>query len=237
MRVLPSIRACLILRRYTQGVSVQIAKLVKIGDRENILKLVDDGEIFIRRVLSFRGIERKEIGDNNENLLINYQAEKVEGSWAGIEFDTASGLTGQVKITDLSKNPYSYCMYAITPSGLETHQLIDEKCKDFGDAALFITDVQKFLNRIKNACREKGIGCESKLVDYLDFNSHHGEVGPFVKDHVNFSHQKEFRILFNIPDGEEIARIYIGSLHDISIVSSIDEINHNLALIYNADCV
>ncbi len=216
---------------------MKIANLVKIGKKENIQSLFCDGEIFIRRVLVFRDIEAKEIGDKLENLLVNYQSEQVECSWAGIDFSTENGLIGQVQITDLSNNPFSYCMYAFTPEGMLKKQLIHSDNKDFGDAALFIFNVQKFLERIQKECIDKGIGCKSKLVTYEDFSSYHGKVSPFVKDH-GFAHQSEFRILFEVPyDTSDTSKIYIGSLQDIAILGTVDEINEELKKRYQQDCV
>ena len=217
------------------SVFVQISKLVKIGQAQHVNALYEDGELFIRRVLAFRDIEANEVGDKYENLLLNYQSHKVSCSWGGIEFSEESGLVGQVQITDNSYNPFSYCMYGFATDAFPKKQLIDTKCKEFGDSAVFILDVKEFFNRVKSACLSQGIGCKSSMVSYEDFASYHGKVGPFVKD-CSFKHQSEFRMLFEIPsENSDTAKIHIGSLRDIALVGNVDKINKELSQIYEQD--
>lgn len=112
--------------------------------------------------------------------------------------------------------------------------LIPEECKKFGQIAVVIKNVPELLNRIRIAAHSRGYGVAWALVKYYDPITFHGSFpgisGAFWKQ-AGFRSEREYRIVFETGSiGDEPAILDIGPIEDIAMLSTIDEINHNMKI-------
>ena len=117
---------------------------------------------------------------------------------------------------------------------LESFIKFTDRCKNFGDHTVIITDVPKFIRRVETACRNKGYKFHRKLVSYYDPQHFHGTFdgieAVFMKRE-EYKDEREFR--FAIDTGimsTDPIDLYIGDIKDISMRCDIDEANKTLSL-------
>ena len=75
---------------------------------------------------------------------------------------------------------------------------------------------------------------EGKLVEYVDFDSHHGEMGAFRKYQQWHEHQQEFRFMFEDNTSEKDKIISLGPLNDIAELFPTSDINNIIKITNNA---
>lgn len=198
--------------------------LIKIGEKEYMQELVEYGALFFQRLSIYQELEQKERGDPNENLSQSLQPDKIKVT---INNRILSDLAGPVQIRIGGESPLAYCMYSITSDhlGVQDGNYIDQRCFEFGNTAVVITDGTEFFNRIVEACKLSNLEIKGQLVEYVDFNSFHGEMGPFKKYEQWFKHQSEFRFILNSDITEDSFKLKIGSIKDITQIQDVEELN------------
>jgi hypothetical protein len=198
---------------------------MKIGNLGNMNKFLKKGEMYISRLKGFREIEEGERGDSNEGVSHSYQPDQVS---LHVNGEAVEGVIGPIRTDENSDNPLIYCMYGFNSdhSKMNPESLFDRRCHDFGDTCVIIKDDKEFFNRMVKNCRSNKLNFEARFVDYVDFNSYHGEMGPFKKYLQWHAHQHEFRFVFDELTGEKSKILQIGSLEDIAELFPVSEINN-----------
>lgn len=192
-----------------------IDAVIRIGKEKYMEDLFYKGEILLRRLSYYRNHENKEVGDENEGISYLYQAHEVKSMKVNeAEVDIVNQV--RIKLND-SPNPFIYCMYGI----YSNDQIIDidDKCKEFGDTAIIITDIGKFRDRIYNVTKS----LKSNKVKYVPYTKYNGEMNYFTKID-NYKHQKEFRLCIESQIEKDEMLITIGSIEDIAIIEKIDNL-------------
>lgn len=198
--------------------------LVKFGQYEFMKKLFETGSIYMQRLRTFQDIEHDQIGDKNEGLSHILQPEQVVLIVNGTEIND---ITGPIRIVETTAyNPFIFCLYGFTNECInESGEHIDVRCQEFGDYAVVITDAKKFFQMIKDAFDNADIGnVEAQLVQYVSYGEHHGEMGAFRKFD-KFSHQSEFRLVYENESLEPTYSLDIGSLEEVATLCSSDQVN------------
>ena len=191
--------------------------IAKFGEYNHLEKMLLNGVLHMKRLRAFQNIEHKEIGDKNDGLSHIYQPNKIA---LEINGEKITGLAGPIKLAeDISFNPHIFCTYAITEKHLllESGNYIDEKCFDFGDSVLIITDYTKFRERISKKLKQIGGYITSDLVEYVPYDSYHGEMGPFRKFDYHI-HQSEYRFVYNSNQKDDTFDFEIGNIEDIATI-------------------
>lgn len=198
---------------------------MKIGSKENMEELLNDGSIFLQRWRNYQKIEQVERGDKNEGLSHSFQPENITLKINGKNIED---IIGPIRLDDGGINPFIYCMYGFnsTHASCKQGQLVDSRCESFGDTAVIIKDGIQFFERLKKACENVVNSFEGKLIQYVDFETYHGEMGCFKKYKDYFSHQHEFRIVFGDIVANKTFKIKIGTIQDIAELYPLGEINN-----------
>lgn len=190
-----------------------VISIIKFGEKKYINELYENGTVFMQRLYNYQKIEHTEIGDKNEGITHLFQANQVKSfTINGTEIEPI----GSIKILESnSYNPFVYCTYALRESHFKNGiNCIDKRCLEFGDAALLITDIDKFYSLLKNAITEED-GLYSNLVSYVDEKTYNGNMGIFKKLN-NYKHQSEHRIVLESSCKSQNIKLNVGSLKEIS---------------------
>lgn len=195
--------------------------LVKFGSKENMLKLINNGELRFSLSKEYNDlIDNPERGDLYEGAewIENAEFKKIEVDHPTLgkySFKPKKGKLG--KLTQYNYYYLTYSLYAISASTFSDKNIhkIDESHLEFGDSAVLIKEPYEFLNSITTELKKRQLQYEMNFVDYIDYN-HEGKIltNPFTKknDHL---HQMEFRIIIeNLK--EEAEFITIGGIENYS---------------------
>lgn len=137
------------------------------------------------------------------------------------------GIVGPIRIVETSAyNPLIFCVYGFTNECIkEDGSHIEPRCCEFGEHAVVITDVKKFYQTIGDAFKKVGNGTiKAQLVEYVSYDEHHGEMGPFRK-YDDFSHQSEFRFAYEDKNLDPTYTLEIGSLEGVATLCPSDQAN------------
>jgi hypothetical protein len=119
-----------------------------------------------------------------------------------------------------------FCMYAVRePVG---PPFVDPLNFRFGDTFIVFTNGDEFLRRVRDAAALAGHNLLHQLVQYIDEQQHHGEIGIFRK-RLRFAYQSEFRIAI-VPGVETPYCLHVGDLSDIAITGPLAQFNELLRL-------
>jgi hypothetical protein len=220
----------MLMQPHTSQPKTVIFSLVKIGKKEHLEQLRTTGRLRMAQLGSFRElVDNVGRGDPNDGLAGWYQPGKSRLKFRDIEI---TGILEPIKV-DFDSTPKHHvsCFHAITtrrlPVIFEEHgPAVDPKVLAMEEHALVITNVTKFIQRVKAAVRRAKISMQAGLVEYVDPATYHGELGAFRK-FVAYGHQSEWRILVD-PSAGEVFWLDLGSLEDISIVATSAEINSSM---------
>jgi hypothetical protein len=191
---------------------VTVYAFVKFGKKEYLESLREKGAIYMNTLGYFKKLEGMS-GDKNEGMDNFYQGTKMkaviiphgEGDAAPIE-----GLVsmGSQKGMDLARNVF--CLHAITDTEPELHP--DNLKRN--EHALIIFHPEVFLKMFEAAANKQEVAFQQGFVKYVDRETHHGEMGCFVK-FKEYTTENEFRLLKK--QGTDEPFIFeIGSLEAIS---------------------
>lgn len=189
--------------------------VLKIGKKRHMEDLIYNGSILLKRLSYYQKHENPEICDENEGLTHLYQSDYIKKfTIDGKEITPMNQI--KLRINNYP-NPFIYCMYGIYPEDIVIS--IDERCNEFGDTVVLITDINKFRDRIYKATNS----LSSQRVEYIPLNKYNGKLNVYTKTD-NFSHQKEFRFSIESKDNAREKLIKIGSLEDIAIIKNIKDL-------------
>jgi len=190
--------------------------IIKFGKAKHIQKLCEYGDIYMQRAENYAQIEEDNArADKNENLTHLFQVNEVKSfKINGQEIPIVKNI--KIKISE-RKNPFVFCSYALNEKCFNNRKNnIDNRCLDFGDTALVITDFNQFFKRIKDILSiNEDLYCN--VVEYIDKASYNGKMGIFRK-FKSYSYQNEHRIVLdtvNYNEKDEL-ELSLGSLKDIA---------------------
>jgi len=198
--------------------------LIKIGKKEDIADLYENGTIFMNTVSFFIEYEEKEIrGDKDEGIAgIEQIADlKLLDKETGVELARAMN-SSQLKYRDDENKGNIYSLIAITSRDNPESFHIDEKNKKLGDSFIVICNVPEFISRLEKELKARKFEYKYHPVQYYDPKEYSGKLDIFCKQNY-FKYQREFR-LFIKKDEDSWLNIKIGSIEDISHVFDIDKL-------------
>ena len=199
--------------------------LMKIGELKYMEKFLKEGEMYISRLKRFREIEEAERGDTNDGISHSYQPNQIS---VHVNGDLVEGIVGPIRTDENAVNPLIYSMYGVNSDHCQMNpeSLLDDRCHEFGDTCVIIKDGKEFFNRIVESCKSNGQNVEARLIDYVDFHSYHGDMGPFRKYLQWHAHQHEFRFVFEELTGANDRLLQLGSLEDIAEIFPVSEVSN-----------
>lgn len=212
--------------------------LIKIMRSPDDQEYFRNGKLYMNRVKYFIDSEENEIGDSSEAISV-----------------IKNLSTGQLNIREIS-DAYRpiFCMSAIKQSDIKRNGgvvKIDRKLLDFGEYAVVITDVKKFIGLIRAVTPSM----YASFVQYIDFDKVNEAIfNPIVKKKRNkYGHQHEFRIFTNTvycAGGDELSvqdidgftvlndityTPDIGDIHDISVKCLTEDLVHGIKSNFHVD--
>lgn len=200
--------------------------LIKFGPEKYMQRLLEQGELYMNTLASYRGNEHDlERHDPNEGLerIMQMKGAKLtrKNSVTGRDEEIAllTGGVGRIKNSNFDKTNV-YCMFHFVipfDEDVPLGEVVDERVwRGFGDTAVIIGDAVDFVTRVKEEAHYRGLSHWRSSVDYVDMSKRHDEVGPFVKD-LAFSHQNELRIaVFDKAAEPGPLSLSLGSIADIA---------------------
>lgn len=206
---------------------------IKFLSSEYLNSFLKEGLVYMNPIKYYIDLEEKEyIGrkDKNEGLLAPYLANKVKIEFNHIELKR---LTGRVDIRDddeLFSN--IYCLTGINDYHIFNSNKklsLSKKFTKMGDKAVVIfgEKISEFIKRLKSAIeKNKSIykNAVAKPVEYVDYNTYHGEMGIFKK-YSKFEWQFEWRLAIRkIKKGYLPVILKIGNLYDIATVYNTEDL-------------
>lgn len=243
--------------------NAKIVLLVKVFDQEKYADaFIQTGEMFCKTIGQFKQIECDAArGDKFEAPSDWHQPDRVSLTLSfktpdGIEkCFPIEGLAGPLVMQRTAHDHLNaFCMYAVTipdfeesyeteeerlhvvekiNSILKIHSTLGEEMLSFGEHAVIIFNVEKFIDKTSKAALSEGYSFWRGLVDYFDPETFHGsfeEVESVFKKRNIYSYQKEFRFVFDSskPEGEKT--FHAGPLGEIAFKLKTGEINSKLEM-------
>ncbi|TFG90779.1 MAG: hypothetical protein E4H16_01145 [Candidatus Atribacteria bacterium] len=198
--------------------------LIKFGKLEHLQQLQDEGILYLNHLPYFWNIEDEELRVDPFDCAVQV----LRGPKVTMVMPNGNEMTVCRDYTMRSEPPEPeriniFCMYALRPE-VETFP-VDQRNLRFGDNALVLLDSQQFMDRIASSLEHERIAPKAGFVEYVD-NEYIGEMGPFKKLRT-FSYQSEWRLVCYDGPGKP-REIRIGSIRDISVIISSDEVNSEI---------
>lgn len=205
--------------------------LIKVGKKDHIESLYENGDVFFRTFKDFREMENVQTSQDNPIALRNDEFEGLERSLSGrITFSPSHDKSLKFQVDDakinIYQNKYShlYCLYGFSHD-IKRGFKIDQRMSLFGDTAV-IFNSKIFLTELANTLSDYKVDFDMDYVKYYS-NEYSGVLGPFYKREI-YSYQYEYRIATNV----EINNIFIGNVlkkQSDSIIISSNQL-HNIKL-------
>lgn len=186
-----------------------IALFFKIGKREHILDLYENGTVYMNTLKYFREIEDENRGDPNEGAIDLTAARNgtFRVPWSDQDFKFIRARYGSFLQTG-----NLYCLYCMSsygfPNPLEFK--FDDRNIEFGSYCLMIKKPGVFLERLERALKKQNYRFKHGFVNYYQEKTRMKNLGPFDKPE-KFEYQKEFRF-FVENDRLEPIKVNIGSM-------------------------
>ena len=221
---------------------------VKILEKQSYVDDFLSGNLYLNPLGHFKRCEDGSAdnrADQHEGLSHWFQPEKVHVEINGIHLpsvDFAAPISIQMYKYNCINMLSLYAAHSGQMTDVSTESLpllrkqleIPSECLALGDHAVIVTSPSEFIARIKHAIQANGFGLYANLVNYVNFDSHHGgapdKEAPFLKSD-NYQHQREYR--FAVDAGhvvESPLRLPVGDLRDITLACRTSEINDLLSL-------
>lgn len=199
----------------------EIGTLIKFGKYENLLRLQNEGILYMNNLPYFWEIEDKELrGDPFDCAKAVVQGPKIT---LGNQI-VCRNYTMKIHPNEPEKINI-FCMYSLRPSTFP----VDGKNFRFGDYALVLIKPDEFMQRIESNVKSQQIKFGGDLVEYVS-NEYMGNWGPFRK-FKKFSYQSEWRLVCYGGEGKP-REIRIGDIRGISAMIRSDEINKEIKIDY-----
>lgn len=210
---------------------VLILGFVKFGIKENLLKLLNQGELFFNTFSAFVQMNDKFRGDIFEGADNIISGHKIKSLTYRNPLGKKIDLMGQDFSVEYvidrrnweNKPTHLYSLYMIKcKEYTNTEKVIDERNLKFGNYAVCITKPEEFICRVKNKLEKEEIPFMGKPISYVNVDDIKNNYNLFKKP-IAYEYQNEFRFLIKSSSLEPV-KIQIGSLNDISVLLSAREI-------------
>lgn len=194
---------------------------IKIGRKDHINALQKDGFLYCNTVKYFRLVEQEdfnrhdaregayktEVVGSPEKYNLYFKGERVSKK---IEFMRTQEF-------NLSKQNFKlFCLFGIKIMHATGKTFVDNKTSEFGEKALFITNLFEFIKRVKSRLHKLKIDFKWGHVKYYKESGVNEKLTEFDKPDI-FEHQNEFRLLIK-EESTTPFTFKIGSIEDISIL-------------------
>lgn len=193
--------------------SQTILIFLKIGAKEHIEDLHQNGTVYMNTLSYFRRVDDSLRGDPNEGAinLTNPKNATIRFSLLDKDIKPVSLRYGSfVKTGNL------YCLYSISsnwfPNPLDFK--FDQQNIEFGSLCLLIKQPGVFIARVENELKRLGYNYKHNFVKYYEEEEHLKNLTPFHKSKA-YAYQKEFRFFIENEKDEPI-KISIGSMKSYS---------------------
>ncbi len=212
----------------------RIFLFIKFFDKQEYAEAFLQGKVFANRLSAFRRAEGEDTTariDRDEGTTSWLQGANLTLVLNGM--DLSEGLiTLQIQLDFLSEF-HLFCIHAVHSGDVDLETIshdnievlrealrVDDACLSLGPYAVVICDVAAFMDRLKGACTDNGYRAASRLVNYYDPDTFHGNFegleAVFWKQ-TEFSFQREFRIAIDThTSGEDPLTLDIGDISDIA---------------------
>lgn len=226
-----------------------IYMFVKFQSKSRLEEMRNKGHIYMKRLKYYIDLERdtgiRGIGDKYEARLFSATSLRIyrEGEDIPIKID------GPVNISDKSQyNKPIFCLTAINIVGniisynhpkFESLIEFDEKLLDDFDHAddlhaLVITNVEKFIERVRKTTDKKNFKIRYDLVNYLDTSYIRKSENKYAMNTVftkneHFAHQQEFRIMVETEVDDKL-ELFIRDISDISTIMPAKQLINGLKI-------
>ena len=211
-----------------------------------------NGRLYANKLLYFKSLEERDQnkrGDQHESNIIWGQPGIIRIEING--HDLSNDLAGPVSVSSDYLNELNVlCMHAgyikyVNGQSIEDlsqireRLLIPPECKKFGRFAVMIKNGPEFFNRVESAALSNDYPIARGLVEYYNPDIYTGSFpgisGAFRKQE-KFKPEREYRIAFDSGNtGTNATVLDIGNIEDITMRSTIDEINQNMKLERSAE--
>lgn len=217
---------------------------VKVFDKKEYAEDFIKGKLFSNRLSFFRKYKEDKSanrGDKHEGVVDWHQPDQIR---IEINGRVITDLAGPV-MTRMNWQDHLnvFCIYAA--HSVDFEEISEETIEDFkkqisipeefenlGEYAVIITNVNKFIERVKAAVSSKNYGLNAGLVEYYDptsFNGSFSEVESIFRKRDEYKHQKEYRFSFDTGvAGTDPLILNIGDISDITMQCKVSEINAQL---------
>ena len=219
--------------------NIGIVAFLKFGKREHMKALRDRGILYMNTLSHFSRLKKDQHrGDQDEGLTEIIQPN--EGTTLIITNDktgkTLKGsskpggdfqLVGPLRIRMGEPDYNIFSLFTIaTRHGFFHLPILEDYCREFPEADSFalILEPSEFIPRVLDGLKKLPVHkVSSGMVEYHDFKTYSGKIGPFRKD-IRFAYQKEFRFAITSPTGEPVI-VEVGDLSDCIAVGRIEELD------------
>ncbi len=221
-----------------------ICSLIKIFEKENHRDDFLNGSLYMNRLKVFQKIKNQEINnrsDPDEATSGWYQPNKGDYLEVNGYKIPPEDFDGPIKVShDKFKELNVFCLSALYGTGLEqiTEEnldafrrslMFDNKILDLGDYCVIIISPSAFIEKVKSGIQRNNLKGWVGSVEYFDPNIFHGAfsgIEPVFKKQIQFSHQKEYRIVIDSKtSGDTPYILEIGSIRDICKICKTGEVN------------
>ena len=114
---------------------------------------------------------------------------------------------------------------------LRTQCEIHNGVSALGKFAVVIHDVSAFVEKVRNTAKEIGVVCQSRLVEYYDPETFHGNFdgveAAFNKRNI-YEHQNEYRFCFQMDGPGRPQKIHVGPLTGIAVKMNTKDLKSTL---------
>ena len=217
----------------------------EVFEKECYVNSFMQGKLYLNSLPFFKNLEK----DNDEGRSDRYEGSSlilqpkfVNASFGGFDIpqhDFAGPIIGQPDELNLY---HVLCLHAVhgndftNPShenidGLKKHMQISDKCRQFGDFVVMVTDAAAFFRRIKSAADSQSYRRYKSLVQYYNPDTFHGQfdgVEAIFRKRDEYKYQREYRIAIKTGKGPDPITFDIGDISDITTRYDIDSINRDI---------
>ncbi len=222
---------------------MQTAVLLKYGQKEHLQEILN-GNLYLKCIQFFKENGKDSIGrlDKNENLTDVWRYPQFNGKLLlnGMEIGTFRNMN--IYIPEHDKDFFthisSFCLILIDSNNVGINKLICKKMKKFGEHVLFIHNVPKFQEIIKQACEIHPEITKMKMdkIEYISKTKYHGSINIFNKFD-DLTWQQEYRIAVQNIDRckEDHFFLKIEDISNIATVIKADDLGWEYYISNNPD--
>lgn len=209
--------------------------LIKIGKKDHMQLLLNEGEVYMNSTEFFRTNKNEEIGDEYEGAMCIKNG-KVSDSRENLDFEKLFCMWHINNINPVHDSLIHRIEY--DKESDSTRMTIDlRKLSNFTpneeSYAVVINNVREFNRRFKLACEKNKLQYHgNKVVKYYDPEKISEEtiLTPFWKRN-SYDKQQEIRYFIEIANKEAL-KLYLGPLNDIATIINVNE----TAIIVQGEC-